>query len=175
MPGQWLLTKATREFGWQKQTANFLSGASVVPTGDPPMDIEYEVRIFESLTMGIFRKLLGTILKKPAFAVPGAGLVSAALDITDPTLNDLGVKSVVVSFIDPPKNPLITSGGKGAWIGKVGFIEFRKYLPALPVPNQDILYPLQSAADNFTTAQASITSGALALQAAAALALVPPR
>ena len=38
MPGQWLLKRSVREFGWQQQQANFMSGAYLVPKGDPLMD-----------------------------------------------------------------------------------------------------------------------------------------
>lgn len=179
MPGQWLLTKCTRTFGWQKQAANFLTGAYLLPIGDPLMDIEYEVRIWESGTMGVFRALLQTLLKKPVLALPGGILpASAALGIHDPTLKDLGVTSIVVAFVDPPKNPLVTSGGKGPWIGKVGFFEYRPLLPALPVPDQAIPDPgavTPSAAANLATAAAAVAAGASSLQGAAAQALVPPR
>ncbi len=69
MPGQWLLKKASRVFGWQKQVANWLSGATVVPSGDPPMDVEYEVRIWESGTMSAFIAVCGTLLKKPVISI----------------------------------------------------------------------------------------------------------
>lgn len=178
MPGQWLLVKSARVFGWQKQVANFMSGGTVVPTGDPPIDIEYEVRIWESGTMGLFRQLLQTLLKKPVVALGAAVPAAAALGIHDPTLKDLGVTKVVVAMVDPPKNPLITSGGKGPWIAKVGFIEYRKAIAALPVPNQDIPDPgavTPAAASNLATAQAAVTQGAANLQGAAARGLVPPR
>jgi hypothetical protein len=177
MPGQWLLTKATRQFGWQEQQGSFQSGATIVPKGDPLMHIEYEVRIFEAGTMSDFILVCGTILKKAVVAVPGVP-ASAALGIDDPILKILGVKSVVVDFVEFPKNPLVASGGKGAWVGKVGFIEYRKPLPALPVPSQEIPDPgavTPAAAANLATAGASVTAGAAALQAAGAKAFVPPR
>ena len=180
MPGQWLLTRCLRQFGWQEQQASFLTGAFLVPKGDPLMHVEYEVRIWESGTMGVFRQLLQTILKKPVVALPGGVLpVSAALGLHDPCLKDLGVTNVVVDFIDYPKNPLVSSGGKGAWIGKIGFIEYRPAkAAALPVPDQTIPDPgavTPSAASNLATAQATVTAGANSRQAAAARALVPPR
>jgi hypothetical protein len=178
MPGQWLLTKAAREFGLQQQRANFLSGAFIVPKGDPLMEIEYEVRIWESGTMGVFRGLLKTLLKKPVASLGAAIPIAAALGIDDPALKDLGVSYVVVSHIDYPKNPLVASGGKGPWVGHVGFLEYRSGVPALPVPDQGIPDPgavTPSAASNLGTAQADMTAGAGALQGAAAQALVPPR
>lgn len=178
MPGQWLLTRAVRQFGWQEQQANFMSGAFLVPKGDPLMHVEYEVRIWESGTFGIFRQLLQTVLKKPIISLGAALPVAAALGIHDPILKDLGLTNVVVDFVDPPKNPLVTSGGKGAWVGKIGFIEYRKPIAALPVPDQTIPDPgavTPAASSNLATAQASVAAGSNARQAAAARALVPPK
>jgi hypothetical protein len=177
MPGQWLLKKASRVFGWQKQVANFLSGATVVPSGDPPMDVEYEVRIWESGTMSAFIAVCGTLLKKPVISIGAALPVSAALGIDDSILKVLGVTTVVVAEVDFPKNPLVVSGGKGPWIGHVKFIEYRKGVAVLPVPDQS--YPDTGAVTpgnvNFATAMGSVTAGASTLQATAATALVPPR
>jgi hypothetical protein len=175
MPGQWLLTKADRTYGWQKQAANFLTGAYLVPIGDPLMDIEYEVRIWEDGAMAIFLGLLGTLLSKPVVVVPGGVASSAALGIQDPALKVLKVPNVVVSAVSGPKNPLITSGGKGPWIGKVAFIEYRSAKPALPVPSQTIPDPgavTPSAASNLATANAAVSAGATALDNLAAQQLL---
>jgi len=178
MPGQWLLTRAVREFGWQQQRQNFMTGAVLVPIGDPLAPIEYEVRIWEDGTMGLFRAMLQTLLKKPVVALGAAIPISAALGIDDPLLKDLGIANVVVAFVDIPKNPLVSSGGKGPWVGRVGFIEYRQPLPALPLPDQTIPSPgalTPPASSNLATAQASVTAGASALQSTAARAFVPPR
>jgi hypothetical protein len=178
MPGQWILAKGARVFGWQKQVANFMSGGTVVPTGDSPMDIEYEVRIWESGTFAAFRQVLQTLLKKPVVSLGAAVPESAALGIHDPALKDLGVTKVVVAFVDYPKNPLITSGGKGPWVGKVGFIEYRKGIAALPVPNQDIPDPgavTPAAAANQAVAAAAIAAGNASRSTATANRLVPPK
>jgi hypothetical protein len=82
MPGQWILTRLPKRFGWQEQQANFMSGAYVVPKGDPLAHFEYEIRIFESGTFTLFRQILGTLLKKPVVALPGLP-ASAALGIND--------------------------------------------------------------------------------------------
>jgi hypothetical protein len=177
MPGQWLLKKARRVFGWQIQQPNFMTGATIVPKGDPLMEIEYEVRIWQDAAMTVFLSLCQSILKKPAIAVSGSA--SSALGIDDPTLKVYNVASVVVAFVDIPKNPLVSSGGKGPWVGSVGFLEYRKPLPALPVPDQTIPDPgavtPQAASANLATAGASITSGANKLQSTTALGHVPPR
>jgi hypothetical protein len=178
MPGQWLLS-VVRKFGWQEQQANFMTGAFLVPKGDPLVHFSYEIRFWESGAMGIFRQLLQTLLKKPVLAVPGGFIpVSAALGIDDRVLKDLGVTTCVIESIEYPKNPLLSSGGKGAWIGKIGFIQYRSPVAALPVPDQTIPDPgavTPAAANSLAAAQASAAAGAAALQAEAAQALVPPR
>jgi hypothetical protein len=177
MPGQWLLTKCNRVFGWQEQQGAFLSGAYLVPKGDPLMHIEYEIRLWEDGAFALFNTLLGTLLKKPVIAVPGLP-ASAALGIHDPVLKILNVSAFVTDFIDYPKNPLVSSGGKGAWIGHIGFIEYRGIKPASPVPAQvtpdpGALAPPASA--NHATAVATVTAGASKLAATAATQLVPPK
>ena len=177
MPGQWLLKRSVREFGWQQQQANFMSGAYLVPKGDPLMEIEYEIRIWESGAMAVFLGLLQTLLKKPAIVVPGGVGVAAALGINDAILKSECVASVVVARVQPPLNPLVSSGGKGCWVGFVHFLEYRSPIPALPVPDQTIPDPgavTPSAASNQATASAAVTAGDNARQAAAATALVPP-
>ena len=178
MPGQWIVTKLTRQFGWQEQQANFLTGAFLVPKGDPLIRVTYKIRIWESGTMGVFRQLLQTLLKKPLVSLPGGLPVAAALGIQDPMLKDFGVTNVVIDSIDYPLNPLVTSGGKGAWEGSITFIQYRPALPALPVPDQTIPDPgavTPSAASNLATANASMTAGANTLQGSAASSFVPPR
>ncbi len=171
MPGQWLLTRVTREFGWQQQQANFMSGANLVPSGDPLAEIEYSVAIWENAAALQYRALLSTVLKKPVTVVPGSLGSSAAMGINDPSLKDIGVTNVVVKSVTPLFNPLVTSGGKGPWTAKVTLLEYREPVQALPLPDQTIPDPgavTPSAANNLATAQASITSGASKLQTTAA-------
>jgi len=179
MPGQWLLKKCTRTFGLQKQRPVYMDGAVLVPTGAEPMQIEYEVRIWESGTFAIFRGLVRTLLKRPAVSLGAAVPISAALGIDDPILKDLGVTNVLVEFVNYPLNPLVSSGGKGPWVGSVGFIEWvAKPKITTPPSDQGIPDPgavTPSAATNLATAGASVTAGASALQSRAAQALVPPR
>lgn len=177
MPGQWLLTKGGRKFGWQEQQAGFMSGAYLLPSGDPLMPIEYEVRIWEDAAMALFRSLLKTTLKKPIAAIPGSRSYSP-LSIHDLALKDMGVTSVVVADYDYPKNPLVTSGGRGAWIGRMAFTEYRKPVPVLPPPaiqtvqdNRAGIPP--SASDNVATAGASMAQGDSQRQAAIAARVLP--
>ena len=171
MPGQWLLVRCTREYGWQEQQANFMSGAYLVPKGDPLALVEYDIRIWESAAAAQFRQLLSTVLKKPVTVIPGSLGSSAAIGINDPSLKDIGVTNVVVWSVTPLFNPLVTSGGKGPWTAHVAFKEYRQPLPALPIPDQTIPDPgavTPSAANNLATANASVTAGANKLQTTAA-------
>lgn len=176
MPGQWLIKKLGKKFGWQEQQGAFLSGAALVPIGDPLVHVIYEVRLWEEAAFAYFRQLLGTVLKKGALSLPGVP-ASAALGIDDAALKDLGVTSVVVGEIGYPLNPLVASGGKGPWIGSVEFIQYRAPIGALPVPDQTIPDPgavTPAASANATTAEASVAGGDAARDTATAQAFVPP-
>jgi hypothetical protein len=173
MPGQWLLKPVARVFEWQKVQANFMSGAYLRPTGLPLATIEYEVRIWESGTAGVYRQLLGTLFKKAVTVVPGAGAIqgtasSAALGIDDPSLKDLGITQVVVESVTNLVNPLVTSGGKGPWTASVVLIEYRPpafKLPPVPdqtIPDNGALTPASFNA--LQTANAAMTAGATELQ-----------
>lgn len=174
MPGQWLLTRCPRVYGWQKQQPTFMTGGYLVPTGDPFAEIEYSVRIWESGTAGVFRQLLRTLLKKPVLSLPGVP-ASAALGIDDPSLKDVGITQVVVAAVTPLINPLVTSGGRGPWTATVGFIEWRPPVPAQPLPSQAIPDPgavTPAASANMDTANAAVTAGAATMQANAARSLL---
>ncbi len=177
MPGQWILTKLAKSMGVEVVPASYMSGAFLKLLGQKPIEIEYEVRIWESGTMGIFRGLLATLLKRPAVSLGGAIPAAAALTIADAAVNDMGVKSVVVAEVDYPKNPLVSSGGKGCWVGHVKLIQWLPPFVVAAFQNQDIPDPgavTPTAAANLATATASLTAGANALQNKAAQALVPP-
>lgn len=181
MPGQWLLTEATRVFGWEERAGNYLSGATLVPKGDPLLSVKYSVKIWTSADAGIYRKLLGTLLKKPVIQVTGvSGIIqtnasTAVLGIDDPPLKDVGVTQVVVVSVTPLINPLVGSGGKGAWTASVEFKEYRKPIAALPIPDQSVpdngaVTP--SAFNNLQQENANIAQGAKDLQAQAARKLL---
>lgn len=179
LPGQWLLKKAARDMGVAKRRLNYMNGAILVPTGTLPMDVEYEVRIWESTAYAAFIALCQTLLKAPAVSVAGIP-ASAALGIDDPVLKIYGVTSVVVAAVQIPLNPLAVSGGRGPWVGSVKFIEYTKApKPVPPVPQQVIPDPgavtPAAASANLATVGAAAAAGDAARQAAAASALVPPR
>lgn len=185
MPGQWLLTRVTREFGWQQQAPGFMGGAGLVPSGLPLAEIEYSIRIWESGTAGVYRKLLGGLFSKAVVVVPGqnpgtttlahASGSSAALSIDDPSLKDIGITTVVVKSVTPLFNPLVTSGGKGPWTATVVLIEYREPVALPPlldqkIPESGAVTP--SAANNLATANAAVAAGDKARQAAAARQLL---
>lgn len=181
MPGQWLLMDAVREFGWEERVGNYLTGATLVPKGDPLTVVKYSVRIWASSDAGVYRKLLQTTLKKPVIRVTGtAGLIStnastAVLGIDDPALKDLGITQVVVASVSALLNPLVTSGGKGPWTASVSFKEYRKPIPALPIPDQVIPDNGAVTPSAFNMQQqenANITQGTKDLQAATARRLL---
>ena len=151
MPGQWLLTRVTREFGWQQQQANFMRAA---PTSFHrairSREIEYSVAIWENAAALQYRALLSTVLKKPVTVVPGSLGSSAAMGINDPSLKDIGVTNVVVKSVTPLFNPLVTSGGKGPWTAKVTLLEYREPVQALPLPDQTIPDPGAEATPSAT-------------------------
>ena len=182
MPGQWLLVEATRHYGWEMQVGSYLTGAVLIPKGDPLMAIKYMVRIWEDGTAAAWDGIVKTILRKPVFALTGAAtgivsanLSSAALGISDPALKQLGVTTVVVKSVGALINPLVSSGGKGPWTTQVEFYEYRKPLPALPIPDQTIPDPgavSPSASNNVVQAGANMSAGSNALQASAARGLL---
>jgi hypothetical protein len=177
MPGRWVLTALTRQFGWQEQQASFLSGAYLVPKGDPLVHCEFEISIWQDGAWAIFNALLSTLFKKPIVSLAGVP-ASAALGIDHPALKAIGITNVVVDSIGYPLNPLVSSGGKGTWVGKMSFIEYRPAKPALPVPSQAIPDPgavTPGASTNMATSQAAVAAGDDARQAAMASAIVPPR
>lgn len=135
MPGQWLLVDATRVFGWQMLKCAGKSGATLLPIGDDLMTFKFAIKIWTSLDAQVYRTALKTVLRKPAFAIPGS-TVSAAMGIDQPQLADLGVRAVVVKSVTPLMNPLTTSGGKGPWTATVEFWEYRKPVDAIATPSQ---------------------------------------
>lgn len=181
MPGQWLLMDAQRVFGWEERGGNYLTGATLVPKGDPLLLAKYSIRIWSSADAGVYRKLLGTLLKKPVIQISGvAGIVqtnasTAVLGIDDPSLKDIGITQVVVWSVTPLFNPLVTSGGKGPWTASVELKEYRKPIPALPIPDQAIPDNGAVTPSAFNMAQqenGNITQGTKDLQNATARALL---
>jgi hypothetical protein len=144
MPGRWLLTDATKVFGWQIQKGFGLSGAFAFPTGDELIVPKFTVWIWKSSDYLIFREMRKLLLKKPVFAIGGT-LTSSALGIYHPELKDLGVESVVVKSVSPMVND-----EQGTWIGTVEFLQWRKPKLALPKPSgtiPDVVKPAPTAQD----------------------------
>lgn len=178
VPGQWLLTGARRKYGWQVIQGNYLYGARLVPTANPVLGVKYSIKIWTSADALVYRKMLRSgILSKPIIAlktpsnglIAGADLSSAVLSIKDPSLEDVNVTQVVVDSVTPLFNPLVASGGRGAWTAEVEFLEFPgSFRPAPPIPDQTI--PDQGSVTPSAFAAAS-TAGALMQQGDAQRAL----
>jgi hypothetical protein len=161
MPGQWLLTELTRVFGWDERQGYGLSGAYLVPKGDPLVEMSFDVNIWASADAANYRQLLKTVLRKPTGLVIGASNSSAAMGISFPQVNDMGITAVVVTAVTPLMNPLVTSGGKGPWKAKVKLKEFRAPLPAIGIPKTvipDKAPPNPSAQDNLDTENAKLAT-----------------
>lgn len=168
MPGQWLLTGCEVISGWEIRAGNYLTGATLVPSGDPLTEITYSIRIWTSNDAGIYRQLLGTILKKPVIQITGtSGIITtnvstAVIGIDDPSLKDVGITEVVVKSRTPLINPLVTSGGKGPWTATVKFLQWRAPIPALPIPDQTTPDPGALTPSAFNASQqenANLTAG----------------
>jgi hypothetical protein len=150
MPGQWLLTDAPRVFGWEVRKGWGLTGASVIPVGDPLTILKFDIKIWNNLDAKIFRNLLKTLLKKPAGLLPGS-TSTAGMGIDFLQAKDLGIVSVVVQMVTALINPLVTSGGKGPWTAKCELLEYRKPTAAIKTPTTtfpDQGSPNPSAKDN---------------------------
>jgi hypothetical protein len=177
MPGQWLLTDCTVQSGFQIKEGAYLSGAVLVPSGDPLTKIGYDIRIWASNDAASYRGLLGTLLKNGVTSVPGTtaanstNLATAILGIDDPPLKDVGITQVVVWSRTPLFNPLAKGGGKGPWTARVEFMQWRKPVPAKPIPDQAAPDPgplTPSAYQNAQTAAAKMAADRAAIQAALA-------
>jgi hypothetical protein len=167
LPGQWLLTDATRVFGWQVQKGAGLTGATLFPTGDDPMTLKFAVKIWSNVDAALYRTLLKTLLRKPVGFVPGTTKLqaSAALGIDHPGALDLGVTAVVVKSVTGLMNPLVTSGGKGAWTAAVEFLEWRTPIPAEKKPTQktpDVAPASPTAANNVQLENVQMAAAAAA-------------
>lgn len=149
MPGQWLLTDCEPVSGWQIQQGFGLSGATVLPIGDPLTKCTFAIKIWTNADAVLYRQLLKTTLRKPAYSVPGTP-VSAGMGIDHPSLLDVGIDTVVVWSRTPLFSPLVASGGKGAWTARVVFLQYKAPVPAIPKPSQKIpdkAPPMPSAED----------------------------
>jgi len=144
MPGRWLLVDATKVFGWQIQKGNFLSWATLLPTGDEIVAAKFEVWIWKQSDFAIFREVRKVLLKKPVFS-QGGTLTSSAMGIDHPELKALGVTAVVVKSISPMVNDEF-----GTWRGTVEFYQWRRPKPAPPKPSTtipDVVKPAPTAQD----------------------------
>lgn len=118
MPGVWWLLPGAKEFGWQQQKGTGLTGASLLPIGDPLVEASFLVKFFAPADWTKFQPFRIKYLTKPVFNP--ATRVAAAIGIKHRELNALGVTVVV-----PKKTPWFTNVGKSLWVGQVDFIQYR--------------------------------------------------
>jgi hypothetical protein len=150
-PGKWTLQKGDKEYGWQIRQATAMTGATVVPIGDPLVEPEFLIEFWDPLDYQAFKLFRTTYLKKPLVAVTGSP-TGLALGIDHPELKELGVSSVVVKTITP-----VLNDGYGVWSCKVKFLQYRKPLPALSKPDAAI-------PDNGVPRPTALTQTEIALQ-----------
>lgn len=131
-PGRWWLVKGPKKFGWDERKGYGTTGATLVPTGDPLVEVTFSIYLWDDAQYPLFVAFDAQFLKKPAFSAPG-GVATAAMGIDHPELKRLGVTSVVVL----EKTPLVNDG-YGGWTGEVTFKQYRPPKPALSKPDATI-------------------------------------
>ena len=145
-PGKWSLVGGPKVFGWEVRKGMYLSGSTVVPTGDDLIEAEFMVEIWDPVDFVAFKAFRASFLKKALIGVAGAPIASA-LGIYHPELNELGCSSVVVKEINP-----VLNDGTGVWTTKVKFLQYRPPQPALGRPDATI----PDAAPPVPTAQSNL-------------------
>lgn len=145
-PGQWILVRADKVYGFDVRKQYAGSGATVVPTGDELVEAEFEVRLWDSAQVPLFRALRAGYLSHSLISVAGAP-IAKPFGIDHPELADLGVTAVVVRKITPLRNDEF-----GLWTCTVIFLQYRRPQPAQPKPQgpaiPDVAPPVPSAQDN---------------------------
>jgi len=134
LPGQWLLHDCKKMFGWQIQMGYGLSGAFLLPKGDPLVVAKFHGKFWAHSDYLIYKQLRKTLLVKPV-AFIGGGVTTAALGINHPELNDLGVHAVVIGEIDAT---IQRENGAGLWEARIDLIQYRPYVAPPKAPTQKI-------------------------------------
>jgi hypothetical protein len=161
LPGKWTLHKAERLFGWQIKQAYGLSGAFIVPKGDPLLVAEFRGEFWAQADYLLYKQMREILFAKAVVNGPG-GTTTLALGIAHPEVNGLGCYAVVCGH----HGAAIDRGG-GLWEARVELIEFRPYLLALPQPTQKI--PAEKQAPPIANSANSAQIAKLQAEAAALL------
>lgn len=130
MAGKWTLTRCTKKFGWVQQKGSFLTGATVLPDGDPLISAEFRVEFWTNADWQAFQAYRGRLIIKPAFQL---GITTAAIPIKHPELSILGVENVLVEEVSA-----FIQEEPGLWVGSVKFLQYRPPIPAIKKPSQAI-------------------------------------
>jgi len=153
-PGQWILAPGGKEFGWQEQKGWLLTGASLLPIGDPLVPFEFLVKFWRVKDWDYFQQFRKKYLTRPAYSP--AGNATYAIGIIHPELNAVGISSCV-----PVITPFFTNNGKGLWTGVVKFKQYRKAQIAMERPRAIIpaaAAPNPAASDALEREQLTHTS-----------------
>lgn len=127
MPGRWTLTDAKKKFGWQIQMAYGLSGAVVIPSGDPLVVAKFKGEFWDAGDYAIYKDVRKKFLNRGLLVIGGA--VACAMGIQHPELKAMGLDAVVVLEIGPA-----IDAGTGLWVVTIDFLQYRPPLPVVPKP-----------------------------------------
>ncbi len=72
MPGKWTLHKCERMFGWQVKLFYGLSGAIIVPKGDPLAVVEFRAEFWRQSDYALYRSLRPILLMQAVNNLPGS-------------------------------------------------------------------------------------------------------
>ena len=130
-PGLAIITGGNKAFGWQVNKGTYLSGATVVPTGDELAEFTVQFILHDENDYPLWEAYAKKYFAKALFKVPGSADTTYALGIKHPILNGppLNIDKVVVKKITPMLND-----GTGLWTATVDFLQYRKPVPALGKP-----------------------------------------
>lgn len=139
-PGVWRLTKADSPSGIDVRKGYGLSGASTVPTGEEPSDIEFEVDLWDETKHpdqwdAYARKWLTRPVYSPGVFLSQKALSALALPIIHPALNRAPIN---VTKVLRHNCTQIKNDGNGLWQATVSFLQFRLPRIALPKPTTSL-------------------------------------
>jgi hypothetical protein len=128
-PGQSRIRKLDSPRGWDERAGYALSGATLVPKGDPLAVPVIEVQIWEGEQYAAWLVFAAKYLSEAVKYKPGT-TTAQALSITHPLLNDppFYITEVVV------QNVSVTQPDDGIFVFAIEFKRYRKPIPALGKP-----------------------------------------
>ena len=161
-PGKQTIIAGDVPSGWDERKGSFLSGATLVPTGDPLATFQILFELWDEsnyyLYTVFYKKYFDPAMK---LALPPGTSMPAALTILHPVLTQAGVQECVVT-----NRGLLTKDDLGLWSQTISFKRFRFAKPAPQPP----IAAIPAATVTQPTAQTALEreNEALANQLAAA-------